>query len=294
MATDEHELQVSREEPAERLSRLRAAAVRIDTQLALLEAARRLRRRLPGDEKFGDPLSTAGPDPVHLVARGVSALRPERESLTQELSLAGLQLWQSPSEAAGRGRGGTELALMFTDLVGFSTWALKAGDGPVLELLRMVGSAEEAAIEDHRGQIVKRLGDGVMATFLTVQDGVEAALDVHAALDELDVDGYRPRMRAGIHWGRPRRLGGESRSGSSAQVARLHGVEGAAGVLCFYGEGPSWAEDLPGRAARSGDKASAAGLGDGRRLHRSIASPSAVSKGSLNCFSPAARSPRVR
>jgi adenylate cyclase len=209
MATDEHQLPVAPEAGAERLSRLRAAAVRIDTQPTLLEAARRLRRRLPGDEKFGDPLSTAGPHPVHLVARGVSALRPERESLTQELSLAGLQLWQSLSEAAGRGRGNTEVALLFTDLVGFSTWALKAGDSAVLELLRTVGGAEEASIDAHRGQIVKRLGDGVMATFLTVQDGVDAALDVHAALDELEVDGYRPRMRAGVHWGRPRRLGGD-------------------------------------------------------------------------------------
>jgi adenylate cyclase len=244
MATDEQQLPVAAEGPSERLSRLRAAAVRIDTQPTLLEAARRLRRRLPGDEKFGDPLSTAGPHPVHLVARGVSALRPERESLTQELSLAGLQLWQSLSEAAGRGRGTTEVALLFTDLVGFSTWALKAGDGAVLELLRTVGSAEEAAIEANRGQIVKRLGDGVMATFLTAQDGLNAALDVHAALDELDVDGYRPRMRAGLHWGRPRRLGGDylgvdvniaARVGDAAKAGEVLVSDAAAAQLDLSG-----------------------------------------------------------
>jgi adenylate cyclase len=244
MATDEHQLPVAPEGRAERLSRLRAAAVRIDTQPRLLEAARRLRRRLPGDEKFGDPLSTAGGHPVHLVARGVSALRPERESLTQELSLAGLQLWQSLSEAAGRGRGNTEVALLFTDLVGFSTWALKAGDGAVLELLRTVGSAEEAAIDAHRGQIVKRLGDGVMATFLTAQDGVNAALDVHAALDELEVDGYRPRMRAGVHWGRPRRLGGDylgvdvniaARVGDAAKAGEVLVSDAAAARLDLSG-----------------------------------------------------------
>src|SRR6202035_5493886 len=121
-------------QPGERLSRLRAAAVRIDTKPSLLAAARRLRRRLPGDEQFGDPLSTAGDEPVHLVARGVTALQPERESVAQELGLAGLQLWQSLSEAAGRGRGDDPLAVLFTDLVGFSSWALKAGDAAVLEL----------------------------------------------------------------------------------------------------------------------------------------------------------------
>src|SRR4029077_2476166 len=48
-----------------------------------------------------------------------------------------------------------------------------------------------------------------MATFLSVQDAVEAALDAHDALGGVTVDGYRPRMRAGVHWGRPRPLGGD-------------------------------------------------------------------------------------
>jgi class 3 adenylate cyclase len=190
-------------------SRIRDTAIRLDSQPGLLAAARRLRQRLPGDDKFGDPLSTAGATPVEAVARGVSALRPERESLLQELGLAGLQVWQSLSEAAGRGRGEQPLALLFTDLVGFSSWALKAGDGATLKLLREVGSAEEAAILANRGEIVKRLGDGLMASFLAVQDAVEAALYAHELVALVEVDGYVPRMRAGVHYGRPRRLGGD-------------------------------------------------------------------------------------
>lgn len=112
---------------AQRITRLRGALVRFDSQPGLLAVARRLRRQLPGDERFGDPLSTAGSAPVQVVARGVSSLRPERDSVVHEVSLAGLQLWQSLSEATGRGRGGEPLALLFTDLVGFSSWALKAG-----------------------------------------------------------------------------------------------------------------------------------------------------------------------
>src|SRR5436305_3685356 len=152
-------------EGAARISRLRRTAQRIDTSRALLAAARRVRRQIPGDERFGDPLSTAGLTPVEVVARGVSALGPERESVVQELGLAGLQLWQSLSEAAGRGRGDQALALLFTDLVGFSSWALKAGDVAALELLREVGTAVETAILAHGGRIIQRLGDGVMATF---------------------------------------------------------------------------------------------------------------------------------
>ncbi len=36
-----------------------------------------------------------------------------------------------------------------------------------------------------------------------------AALDAHDAVNGIVVDGYSPRMRAGIHWGRPRKLGGD-------------------------------------------------------------------------------------
>jgi adenylate cyclase len=193
----------------DRLARVRRAALRLDGGVGLLAAARGLRRRLPGDERFGDPLSTAGDAPFQLIARSVSSLRPERESVVKELGLAGLQVWQSLSESAGRGAGKDELALLFTDLVGFSSWALAAGDAAVLSLLREVGVVVEAAVVEHNGRIVKRLGDGLMATFLSVQDAVEAALDAQHALGGVTVDGYRPRMRAGVHWGRPRPLGGD-------------------------------------------------------------------------------------
>jgi adenylate cyclase len=205
-------IQDGAEQPADdapRAARLRAAAVRFDTQPALLTAARRLRLRLPGDEKFGDPLSTAGVKPVQVIARSVSALRPERDSLVKELGLAGLQVWQSMSEAAGRGRGEVDIALLFTDLVGFSSWALGAGDAAALELLREVGEILEESVVSHQGRIVKRLGDGVMATFLAAQGAVDGALDAHDALASVEVDGYKPRMRAGVHWGRPRKLGGD-------------------------------------------------------------------------------------
>lgn len=192
-----------------RLARARAAAARMDSRPGLLGFARRLRQRLPGDERFGDPLSTAGEEPVQVIARGVSALQPERESVVKELGLASLQLWQSLSEATGRGLGEREMAVLFTDLVGFSSWALEAGDAAAVELLREVGTAVEGAIRDRSGRIVKRMGDGLMAVFYSAQDAVDAALDAQAALEAVSVSGHSPRMRAGVHWGRPRKLGGD-------------------------------------------------------------------------------------
>ncbi len=194
---------------AKRIARLRQRAVALDTRPGLLAFTRRLRRRLPGDEQFGDPLSVAGLTPVELIGRGVSALQPDRPSVAKELGFAGLQVWQSLSEATGRGRGERELALLFTDLVGFSSWALEAGDAATLELLRAVGLAIENAVLAHDGRIVKRLGDGVMATFLDAENAVEAALAAGEAVRAIEVAGYQPQIRAGIHWGQPRKLGGD-------------------------------------------------------------------------------------
>ena len=153
--------------------------------------------------------STVRVTPAQVLAHSVSALRPERESVVHELGLAGLLVWQSLSEATRRGRDDVELAILFTDLAEFSSWELEAGDAAALDLLRDVDAVIEAAVIAHKGRTVKRLGDGLMATFPTAQAAVDAALEAQHALQRVELDGYRPRMRAGIHWGRPRIVGGD-------------------------------------------------------------------------------------
>src|SRR5947209_19704030 len=83
-AVHEEAIDEAARDTAERVSRLRKAAKRVDRSPALLQAARRVRRQIPGDDRFGDPLSTAGTAPVQLVARGVSALSPDHDSVVQE------------------------------------------------------------------------------------------------------------------------------------------------------------------------------------------------------------------
>ena len=197
------------DEGKRRLARIRATAAKVDSHPFLLEAARRLRGRLPGDDRFGDPLSTAGDRPVHVIGRGVSALQPARDSVARELGMSALQVWQEMAEASGRGRGTEDVTLLFTDLAGFSTWALEVGDGAAVELLRRVGSIVEAAVTREGGRIVKRLGDGVMARMPDPDAAVAAALSACEQLADVEVAGHRPQLRTGIHHGRPRRIGGD-------------------------------------------------------------------------------------
>lgn len=182
---------------------------RLDGHPLLLRAASALRDRLPGDREYGDPLSVAGDEPPQVIGRRLAALTETRPGALRELGFSALQVWQSVSEAQGRGRGDREVAILFTDLVDFSAWTLEAGDERALELLRRVGTAAEPQITRRGGRIVKRLGDGLMAVFDDPAAAVDAALDIAAALDGITVDGHRPQLRAGVHVGRPRRLGAD-------------------------------------------------------------------------------------
>lgn len=186
---------------------LREAAKRTDSNPQLVKAARFIRGLLPGDESVGaEVLAGKVPQPVE---RLVSDLDDERASAMRELGFGALQAWQALSEAQRRGRGKANVAILFTDLVGFSDWALEAGDEAALDLLRRVGDAEQRAVSEHGGAVVKRLGDGAMAVFSRVEQAVAAAFEAQRAAGRLRPKGYRPRLRAGVHQGRPRKVRGD-------------------------------------------------------------------------------------
>jgi adenylate cyclase len=180
-----------------------------DSRPGLLKVAKLLREVMPGDSALGDPLDSAKDSSPGALARTVARAGASRASVTRELGLGALQVWQSVSEAQGRGRGEAELSILFTDLVGFSEWALDAGDDAVLELLRDVIDATEEAIDEQDGEVVKRLGDGVMAVFDDPVRGVRAAHVAVAQVAEIRAEGYTPALRAGMHVGKPRKLRGD-------------------------------------------------------------------------------------
>jgi adenylate cyclase len=162
-----------------------------------------------GDDEFVDRLSTARGRPADLAARQLVAFRGEDQGVLGELGMTALQAWQRFSESQDRGRGKVDVAILFTDLVGFSSWALEAGDRQAVRLLRQFSEAAEPSVSSHRGEVVKRLGDGLMAAFWDAGSAVEAAFAAQEETAAIEVDGYRPQLRTGIHLGRPRKLGGD-------------------------------------------------------------------------------------
>ncbi len=198
-------------EPADRLlhagEQLAATGKRINRDPRLLAIVRSLRKVLPGDDRVVDPNELARGDQPRAVSGLLSEISSDRPGVLGQAGLGALQVWQSISEAQGRGRGKTELAIAFTDLVDFSDWALKAGDEAAIELLRDVSVAIEPPVKEEGGSVVKRLGDGMMAVFKGAPEAVAAISEGRNRLAEIEADGYKPRIRAGVHVGKPRKVG---------------------------------------------------------------------------------------
>lgn len=217
-------------------ARARAAAVArslrdADAAPGTVEAVRRLRRVLPGDPGYGDPLSTAGRDGAAIVARLADRLYADAPRASREAGLGALQVWQAVLERTGRGRGDREVSVLFTDLVGFSDWALSAGDDAALQLLRAVAGAVEPPLVAGRGQVVKRMGDGLMVVFPGPQPAFDALLVARERLARVQVAGHTPRLRAGLHTGRPRAVGGDWLGVDVNVAARLVDLAGADELL---------------------------------------------------------------
>ena len=170
---------------------------------------RRARRAFPGDPHFGDRLSTTGSGGFEVAARAADRVLGGGDAASRELRLGALQVWHALRERVTGRPAHEEVTVVFTDLVGFSEWALGAGDDAMLRLLRWVAQVVEPSLIEAGGQVVKRMGDGIMAVFPDPVSAITAVRTAREALKTVEVDGYTPTMRVGIHTGRPQRIGSD-------------------------------------------------------------------------------------
>ncbi len=192
--------------PSKRLLRF---ARRLNRDPTLVGAAQRVRSVALGGDELPERLSTVRERPADRAARQLLELRGEAPGVLGEVGLAALQAWQRLSERQGRGRGEVDVAILFTDLAGFSSWALDAGDEQALELLGELSDSIEPPVLEHGGEVVKWLGDGLMGIFCDADSAVAAALQAHERAAAIEREGYRAALRTGVHLGRPRRIRGD-------------------------------------------------------------------------------------
>ncbi|WP_246195304.1 adenylate/guanylate cyclase domain-containing protein [Halopolyspora algeriensis] len=203
---------------------------RVDRHPGLLTVTEWLRRSLPGDSSYGDPLSVGGAGASSVVGRQLTTVAAQQPSVLREIGLGALQVWQAHADSHPGDEGERKMAVLFTDLAGFSTWTLEVGDDLAVRMLREVGAAVEPLVRQ-RGHVVKWLGDGLMAVFDDADDAVAAAIAAKDATSAVDVAGHRLHLRAGVHVGTPRRLGDDYYGQDVNIAARVAAAAGPGEVL---------------------------------------------------------------
>jgi class 3 adenylate cyclase len=94
-------------------------------------------------------------------------------------------------------------AVVFTDLVGSTQLRSQLGAEGADKLRRAQEEALRAVTRNQGGNVVKGLGDGIMATFSGVADAVSAAAAMQQSIDRLNrrIDGQPLSIRVGVSVG---------------------------------------------------------------------------------------------
>jgi class 3 adenylate cyclase len=95
-------------------------------------------------------------------------------------------------------------AILFTDLAESTRFTERLGDGAVMEVVRRHDDIVRDALQQTGGTLVKRTGDGAMASFRSAASAVEAAIRIQSSLREAELAGDMPLgVRIGIAAGEP-------------------------------------------------------------------------------------------
>jgi adenylate cyclase len=126
-----------------------------------------------------------------LTAACVTNLQEFRDLFSQQVI--------SPSEQIVVG----QQIILFTDLRGSTAMYCGIGDAPAYALVRDHFHLLRDAIQEHRGGIVKTIGDAVMAVFSNAGDALRAVLKMHAAMRQVLAPPGQPALllKSSLHLG---------------------------------------------------------------------------------------------
>ena len=96
-------------------------------------------------------------------------------------------------------------AIMFTDLQDSTGMTARLGDAKALDLLHTHNSLTRKALREHTGREVKHLGDGIMASFASIDQSLECAISIQRAFAAYNVQNSSAplHLRIGLSVGEP-------------------------------------------------------------------------------------------
>jgi class 3 adenylate cyclase len=109
--------------------------------------------------------------------------------------------------------------VLFTDIVDSTTRVARSGDRAWTSLLDRHLAATGTTVAGHGGELIKSIGDGVLALFTGPAQGVRCAGQIITDAGELNVD-----VRTGLHTGEVERTCGDVRGLAVHLAARIMGL----------------------------------------------------------------------
>lgn len=102
-------------------------------------------------------------------------------------------------------KGAGPVAVMFTDIVGSTKLTQQLGDAGAQKLVHLHNSVVRTALKEYRGTEVKHTGDGIMASFPSSSDAVQAGVAIQRSLNQARArdNSILLRLRVGINAGEP-------------------------------------------------------------------------------------------
>jgi class 3 adenylate cyclase len=117
--------------------------------------------------------------------------------------------------------------VLFTDIVGSTNRAAELGDSGWRALLERHDALVREQVERYRGQFVKSLGDGMLATFDGPSRAISSAIAIRDGVHQLGLD-----VRAGLHTGECELLDDDDIGGLAVHIgARISSLAGPGEVL---------------------------------------------------------------
>ena len=94
---------------------------------------------------------------------------------------------------------------MFTDLQDSTAMTMRLGDAKALHLLHVHNALTRKALREHAGREVKHLGDGIMASFASIDQALECSIAIQRAFAAFNIQNTTTplHLRIGLSVGEP-------------------------------------------------------------------------------------------
>jgi len=175
------------------------------------------------------------PQYMSMIEKGRDAMQAQLngDSSAPGMLIEALKEWNKKEEKASGASEAETIAIMFTEIMGYTELTQKAGDAEAQEILRAHNRIVRAAITRFSGKEIKHLGYGIMASFDGVTNSVEAANAIQRGVENFNLARKEDPMgvRIGINAGEPVREEDDIFGSAVQMAARICAIASTGEVM---------------------------------------------------------------